>query len=69
MNDIKWYIGVALCCVMMVSGCVRNQFDQQRYEEIVEEESPTPKVDEDHDWMMSTTFWRGKCEARTDFYG
>ena len=55
MNDIKWYIGVALCCVMMVSGCVRNQFDQQRYEEIVEEESPTPKVDEDHDWMMSTT--------------
>jgi LruC domain-containing protein len=38
----------------MVSGCVRNQFDQQRYEEIVEEESPTPNVDENHDWMMST---------------
>ena len=55
MKDIKWHIGVALCCVIMVSGCVRNQFDQQRYEEIVEEESPTPKVDEDHDWMMSTT--------------
>lgn len=55
MKDIKWHIGVALCCVMMVSGCVRNQFDQQRYEEIVEDESPTPNVDEDHDWMMSTT--------------
>ena len=55
MKDIKWHIGVALCGVMMVSGCVRNQFDQQRYEEIVEDESPTPKVDEDHDWMMSTT--------------
>jgi hypothetical protein len=39
----------------MASGCVRNQFDQQRYEEIVEDESPTPKVDENHDWMMSTT--------------
>ena len=55
MKDIKWHIGVALCGVMMVSGCVRNQFDQQRYEEIVEDESPTPKVDENHDWMMSTT--------------
>jgi LruC domain-containing protein len=55
MKDIKWHIGVALSCVMIVSGCVRNQFDQQRYEEIVEDESPTPKVDPDHDWMMSTT--------------
>ena len=55
MKDIRWRIGVALCGVMMVSGCVRNQFDQQRYEEIVEEESPTPNVDPDHDWMMSTT--------------
>ena len=55
MKDIKWHIGVALCGVIIVSGCVRNQFDQQRYEEIVEDESPTPKVDEDHDWMMSTT--------------
>ena len=54
MKDIRWRIGVALCGVMMVSGCVRNQFDQQRYEEIVEEESPTPNVDENHDWMMST---------------
>jgi LruC domain-containing protein len=40
--------------MIVVSGCVRNQFDQQRYEEIVEEESPTPNVDENHDWMMST---------------
>ena len=55
MKDNKWHILVALCCVMIVSGCVRNQFDQQRYEEIVEEESPTPQVDENHDWMMSTT--------------
>ena len=55
MRHYKWYIGVALCCVMIVSSCVRNQFDQQRYEEIVEEESPTPNVDPDHDWMMSTT--------------
>ena len=55
MKDIKWHIGVALCCVIMVSGCVRNQFDQQRYEEIVEDESPAPDVDENHDWMMSTT--------------
>ena len=55
MKDSKWYIGVALCSVMIVSGCVRNQFDQQRYEEIVEDESPTPDVDENHDWMMSTT--------------
>ena len=55
MKDSKWYIGVALCSVMIVSGCVRNQFDQQRYEEIVEDESPAPDVDENHDWMMSTT--------------
>ena len=54
MKDNRWYICVTLCCVMIVSGCVRNQFDQQRYEEIVEEESPTPNVDENHDWMMST---------------
>jgi len=54
MKDNKWYIWVTLCCMIMVSGCVRNQFDQQRYEEIVEEESPTPNVDENHDWMMST---------------
>ena len=54
MKDNKWYIWVTLCCMIVVSGCVRNQFDQQRYEEIVEEESPTPNVDENHDWMMST---------------
>ena len=54
MKDNKWYIWVTLCCMIMASGCVRNQFDQQRYEEIVEEESPTPNVDENHDWMMST---------------
>ena len=54
MKDNKWHIWVVLCCMIMASGCVRNQFDQQRYEEIVEEESPTPNVDENHDWMMST---------------
>ena len=53
MKDNKWHIWVVLCCMIMASGCVRNQFDQQRYEEIVEEESPTPNVDENHDWMMS----------------
>ena len=55
MKDNKWYIGFAFCSMMMISGCSPYQFDQERYDEIVEEESPTPNVDPDHDWMMSTT--------------
>ena len=55
MKDKKWKIWVALCGIMMVLGCSPYQFDQQRYEEIVEEESPTPNVDSDHDWMMTTS--------------
>ena len=55
MKVISWKYLVAFCGVMMVLGCSPYQFDQQRYEEIVEEESPTPNVDEDHDWMMTTT--------------
>ena len=55
MKDKKWKILVALCGMMMVLDCSPYQFDQQRYEEIVEEESPTPNVDSDHDWMMTTS--------------
>ena len=52
----KWQILVFLCCVTMVlSSCVRNYFDQQKYEEIVEEQSPVTVVDEDHDWQLNTT--------------
>lgn len=52
----KWQILVSLCCVTMVlSSCVRNMFDQQRYEEIVEDQSPVPDVDKSHDWMLSTS--------------
>ena len=45
----------ALCGMMMVLGCSPYQFDQERYEELVKDDSPTPNVDEDHDWMMTTT--------------
>ena len=55
MKDKRWKILIALCGMIMALGCSPYQFDQQRYEEIVEEESPTPNVDEDHDWMMTTT--------------
>lgn len=52
----KWQILVSLCCVTMVlSSCVRNMFDQQTYEEIVEDQSPVPDVDKNHDWMLSTS--------------
>lgn len=52
----KWQILVSLCCVTMVlSSCVRNMFDQQRYEEIVEDQSPVIDVDSNHDWMLSTS--------------
>lgn len=51
----KWQILVFLCCVtMLFSSCVRNYFDQQTYEEIVQDESPVPNVDSNHDWMMAT---------------
>ena len=51
----KWQILVFLCCVtMLFSSCVRNYFDQQKYEEIVQDESPVPNVDSNHDWMMAT---------------
>lgn len=52
----KWQILVFLCCVTMVlSSCVRNYFDQQTYEDFVEEQSPVTVVDENHDWQLSTT--------------
>jgi hypothetical protein len=55
MKDKKWKVLVALCGMMMVLGCSPYQFDQERYEELVKDDSPTPNVDEDHDWMMTTT--------------
>lgn len=51
----KWQILVSFCCVTLFSSCVRNQFDLQRYEEIVQELSPVDDVDEDHDWQLITT--------------
>ena len=51
----KWQILVSFCFVTLVSSCVRNQFDLQRYEEIVQELSPVDDVDENHDWQLSTT--------------
>ncbi len=51
----KWQILVSFCFVTLVSSCVRNQFDLQRYEEIVQDMSPVNVVDEDHDWQLSTT--------------
>ena len=54
MKVISWKYLVAFCGVMMVLGCSPYQFDQQRYEEIVQDESPVPDVDSNHDWMMIT---------------
>lgn len=52
----KWQILVFLCCVTMVlSSCVRNYFDQQKYEDLVEEQSPITFVDENHDWQLNTS--------------
>ena len=52
----KWQILVFLCCVTIVlSSCVRNMFDQERYQEIVDDQSTVDKVDENHDWQLSTT--------------
>ena len=55
MKDKRWKIIFALCGMIMVLGCSPYQFDQERYEELVKDDSPTPNVDEDHDWMMTTT--------------
>ena len=54
MKVISWKYLVSFCGVMMVLGCSPYQFDQQRYEEIVQDESPVPDVDSNHDWMMIT---------------
>lgn len=51
----KWQILVSFCCVTLVCSCVRNQFDLERYEDIIQEMSPVDNVDEDHDWQLSTT--------------
>ena len=48
-------IWCSFCWMIVVTGCVRNQFDLQRYEEIVDEMSPVVDVDENHDWQLSTT--------------
>ena len=55
MKDNKWKILFTLCCVMMVFGCNPYQFDQQRYEELVKDDSPVPETDSIHNWMMTTT--------------
>lgn len=55
MKKNSWLIWCSLCWMIVVTGCVRNQFDLQRYEEIVDEMSPVVDVDEDHDWQLSTT--------------
>ena len=52
----KWQILVFLCCVTMVlSSCVRNMFDEQRYQEIMDDASTVDNVDENHDWQLSTS--------------
>lgn len=55
MKKNSWLIWCSLCWIIVVTGCVRNQFDLQRYEEIVDEMSPVVDVDENHDWQLSTT--------------
>ena len=55
MKNNKWLIWCSLCWMMVVTGCVRNMFDLERYEEIVDEMSPVDNVDEDHDWQLYTT--------------
>ena len=51
----KWQILVSFCCATLVSSCVRNQFDLERYEEIIQEMSPVDEVDENQNWQLSTT--------------
>lgn len=55
MKRNKWFIWCSLCWMMVITGCVRNQFDLERYEEIIDEMSPVDNVDENHDWQLSTT--------------
>ena len=55
MKNNKWLIWCSLCWMLVITGCVRNQFDLQRYDEIVDEMSPVENVDENHDWQLSTT--------------
>ena len=55
MKNNKWLIWCFLCWMLAITGCVRNQFDLQRYDEIVDEMSPVENVDENHDWQLSTT--------------
>ena len=55
MKDKRWKILFALCGMMMVLGCSPYQFDQERYEELVKDDSPVPETDSNHDWMMTTT--------------
>ena len=55
MKDNKWKMLFALCSMVMVLGCSPYQFDQQRYEELVKDDSPVPNVDSDHNWMMTTS--------------
>ena len=52
----KWQILIFLCCVTMIlSSCVRNMFDEQRYQEIVDDASTVDNVDKNHDWQLSMT--------------
>ena len=51
----KWHILVCFCCATLVSSCVRNQFNLERYEDIIQEMSPVDNVDVDHDWQLITT--------------
>ena len=55
MKKNQWLICCSLCWMLVVTGCVRNMFDLERYEEIVDEMSPVENVDENHDWQLSTT--------------
>ena len=55
MKNNKWLIWCFLCWMLVITGCVRNKFDLQRYDEIVDEMSPVENVDENHDWQLSTT--------------
>lgn len=49
----KWQMLVPFCCLtMLLSSCVRNMFDQQKYEELVEDLSPVPDAAKNHDWML-----------------
>ena len=40
MKENKWKFLIALCGMIMVFGCSPYQFDQERYEELVKDDSP-----------------------------